>query len=37
MTPREYWVRWTVAGVLFLIAEWFVIYSATLAALKSVK
>lgn len=34
MTPREYWVRWAIAGVLFLAALWGVIYTAVKSALK---
>ena len=34
MTPTEYWTRWAVAGVLFLVCLWGVIFSAVRAAIK---
>lgn len=34
MTPTEYWTRWAIAGVLFLAAQWVVIYTAVKAAIK---
>lgn len=34
MTPQEYWTRWAIAGTLFLLALWVVIYTAVKAAVK---
>jgi hypothetical protein len=34
MTPTAYWTRWTIAGVLFLVALRWVIINAIRTALK---
>jgi hypothetical protein len=37
MTPQEYWAKWALALTVFLVAEYWVIRFAVIAALKSVK
>jgi hypothetical protein len=37
MTPTEYWAKWAVALTMFLIAEYWVIRFAVIAAIKAAK
>ncbi len=37
MTPQEYWTRWAVALTVFLVAEYWVIRFAVIAAIKAAK
>ncbi len=36
MTPTQYWLRWTLAGVLFLTAQYLTVTRPLLAALRPV-